>query len=474
MTQTTFWQPRKEVYYRWDCQWYQGDTQKGFTSSFGPITNAIVGKSHTLATTATPSPTFVFRLPQELLDRIVDYLHNDKRALLSASTVSWAWLSSCRYHLFRVLAVSGTMFDKISPFPQFLRIVPQIGYYTRHLSLAVRTGPSLDIAGFQHILMSCPQLKILHLNSFLGREISGMITRPPMFKLKTLIFDDDTCNSPNKHFLTGFALILQLFYAIDELHFRIPNMPLVWSATPSPPDRPIPIDELEEMVPNPGFIRIKRIITSDTDPEYGGPTPFGSFMQILRRAMVATSEDLTSFKAENWLLRNPELLRPILNEAENLTHLTLTLSIRYQQDIWQNLNLKACKHLTSIHLCIVLGAVGPFAYFGRIGPFDGDLLGTLTTLTSEVVHLSIQLEVKGQSKHNVWRAVQHSKWSDFDEHIPVHLPRLQTFTMYFSGMFWDRGEDGPFRVCMPKYIRGEMSMAARRGILRLDAIDTSS
>lgn len=173
--------------------------------------------------------------------------------------------------------------------------------------------------------MSSPNLTTLELDAFLGEEISGGVgTRPPMFQLDTLILDDSTCNGTNKYFLRNFALILGLFSEIGKLRFRIPNMPLV--AGDTPPDHPVAQEVLEELVPNPGFVRIREVVTSDTDPEYGGPTPFGSFMQILHRSMKP--ENLVSFKVENWLLRNPDLLRPILNDAVNLTHLTLTISIR--------------------------------------------------------------------------------------------------------------------------------------------------
>src|SRR5215471_17388021 len=39
-------------------------------------------------------------LPQELIDHIVDFLHNDKQALIACSLISQAFLSASRFHLF--------------------------------------------------------------------------------------------------------------------------------------------------------------------------------------------------------------------------------------------------------------------------------------------------------------------------------------------------------------------------------------
>jgi hypothetical protein len=45
------------------------------------------------------SPIF----PQELCDVIIDYLHDDKLALIACSTVCKNWLPSCRFHLYSTI-----------------------------------------------------------------------------------------------------------------------------------------------------------------------------------------------------------------------------------------------------------------------------------------------------------------------------------------------------------------------------------
>jgi len=43
------------------------------------------------------------RLPQELHDMVIDYLHDDKLSLFSCSLVAWPWTLSARYHLFSAI-----------------------------------------------------------------------------------------------------------------------------------------------------------------------------------------------------------------------------------------------------------------------------------------------------------------------------------------------------------------------------------
>ena len=65
-------------------------------------------------------------LPQELIDNIVDHLHDDKKSLSSASTISHSWLLSCRFHLFRCIHIKRSRVSPIDDFAQFLETSPSI------------------------------------------------------------------------------------------------------------------------------------------------------------------------------------------------------------------------------------------------------------------------------------------------------------------------------------------------------------
>lgn len=82
------------------------------------------------------------RLPPELIDLIIDYLHEDKPALHNFALVSRRWLRSTRYHLFhhvRVLASEDSA-RAFVPFVHFLEHNPHIGPFIRELELCGNEG----------------------------------------------------------------------------------------------------------------------------------------------------------------------------------------------------------------------------------------------------------------------------------------------------------------------------------------------
>ena len=54
------------------------------------------------------------RLPQELTDYIIDFLHDNPRTLKQASLVSKAWLECSRYHLFKTLSIKYSHITNLS------------------------------------------------------------------------------------------------------------------------------------------------------------------------------------------------------------------------------------------------------------------------------------------------------------------------------------------------------------------------
>lgn len=81
------------------------------------------------------------RLPPELVDIIIDHLHNDKRSLAACSLVCKEWRSSARYHLFANITLKPTEAKD----PDFLTSAPKVVPFIRHLHLDYR---SLGFPGF--------------------------------------------------------------------------------------------------------------------------------------------------------------------------------------------------------------------------------------------------------------------------------------------------------------------------------------
>ncbi|KAI0708739.1 hypothetical protein C8T65DRAFT_576262, partial [Cerioporus squamosus] len=76
------------------------------------------------------------RLPAEVTDSILDYLHDDRPTLRTCSLVSRSWLPSCRYHLFSEVVVRSADHPlTLSSFLEFLPTSPDIASYIRTLKV---------------------------------------------------------------------------------------------------------------------------------------------------------------------------------------------------------------------------------------------------------------------------------------------------------------------------------------------------
>jgi len=84
-----------------------------------------------------------FPLPQELVDHVLDHLHDDPLTLSSCSLVCHSWLPTTRYHLFSTVAFRPRLSD--SPIGQpvelcprlheILLVNPNLARYIRHLEI---------------------------------------------------------------------------------------------------------------------------------------------------------------------------------------------------------------------------------------------------------------------------------------------------------------------------------------------------
>ncbi|RDX46357.1 hypothetical protein OH76DRAFT_1356237, partial [Lentinus brumalis] len=79
---------------------------------------------------------YTLRLPAEVTDNILDYLHDDRPALRTCCLVSRSWLPSCRYHLFSEVVVRSADHPlSLSNFLEFLPTCPDVTSYIRTLKV---------------------------------------------------------------------------------------------------------------------------------------------------------------------------------------------------------------------------------------------------------------------------------------------------------------------------------------------------
>jgi hypothetical protein len=109
------------------------------------------------------------RLPAELTDIIVDFLHDDEEALASCSLVCRDWLAAARYHVFKELLLHPWNIEA------FVNLIAQ---------------PSATVVPYIHDLV-IDQVKIRHLDLF---EAMFLRLRPFEFLRRLELWNIRWCN----------------------------------------------------------------------------------------------------------------------------------------------------------------------------------------------------------------------------------------------------------------------------------------
>ena len=95
----------------------------------------------------TPPVHHPMVLPPELLDHIVDYLHDDRQALRNCSLTCRALVASARFHLFQRVKIDNGNFVRATSI--FAGSTSYLADYVRHLSLEL--GIPLGGSSFAHL-----------------------------------------------------------------------------------------------------------------------------------------------------------------------------------------------------------------------------------------------------------------------------------------------------------------------------------
>jgi hypothetical protein len=178
------------------------------------------------------------QLPPELIDAILDHLHDDKRALSACSLVHTTWTHTARYHLFADVRIDVGRMNGLRLLQPGSAAIP----YIRHLRIMVNVGrpfwnetlPSL--AGFeriQSVSIAClpwgfmkPRARSAFLNHF------ATATRLCLYKTNTT--------------LTSLAHMITAFSRLDTLVInQIYPSRLVVLQSPPPESTPRNLHALE-------------------------------------------------------------------------------------------------------------------------------------------------------------------------------------------------------------------------------------
>jgi hypothetical protein len=99
-------------------------------------------------------------LPPELIDRVIDFLHNDPKALAACSLVASSWIATSRYHRFsRVKLICPNDWTKLD---RLVEISPTVVHYIRAVATDITnnapsakwTAAFTSFTSLEHITMS--------------------------------------------------------------------------------------------------------------------------------------------------------------------------------------------------------------------------------------------------------------------------------------------------------------------------------
>ena len=120
------------------------------------------------------------RVPFELSDYIIDYLHANSEALSACALTCRAWAPAARFHLFHSVVLPNS--DYATPFQQLLDSAPELGCYVRQLT----------VAKFVDTAKATPT-HALQLPTAVERALPQIFTRLPSLRTLSLSHVDMKC-----------------------------------------------------------------------------------------------------------------------------------------------------------------------------------------------------------------------------------------------------------------------------------------
>ena len=165
------------------------------------------------------------KIPPEIVDQIIDYVHDDVKTLAACSLIARDWVPSTRLHLFAKLSLLSV--HEVARFTEFDSFAPNILYYCQELSIGTNnkfdypsTPGFLPFVGTPPLTISeridrFASLHTLHFRGFPSGVKGGLIS--PLVdiseKITTITFTDSSLESCH-----DLWKILRLFPNLEHVH----------------------------------------------------------------------------------------------------------------------------------------------------------------------------------------------------------------------------------------------------------------
>lgn len=289
-------------------------------------------------------PCYILRLPQELLDAIVDCLRKDKRALAHCALTMRSWLHRSRRHLF-----DNTTTRKPGSLFEFLRDAPSsVTNSMRFLTLRFYDGNHLDLRVLVEAMSKMPSLDQLWMRHFYSMTIplAHPITALSANKLIILVLDRASLNA------LELATLVSLFPSLLDLYIET-------DCSISPQGAEEANGDVKQALAK---IKLTKLAfgsrTYDQQP----------VLDVLRMTSSLDSGTITSlelnFLQDRWLYTAKRALKEY---GSHLEHLAVDLTYWIEEDTdnpLKGLGLSACQNLK--HLRVDLGSASKITWLRAI------------------------------------------------------------------------------------------------------------
>ncbi|KAH8088993.1 hypothetical protein BXZ70DRAFT_1042373 [Cristinia sonorae] len=374
-------------------------------------------------------------VPQELVDIVIDNLHDDKHALKTCSLVAPHWLHSSRLHLWHDLDVAVSEQPRsFHAFDEFLKTAPVIGSYVRNVRF--QHGRTVVLEPFAFFTAGPrPQSRIA------ADHLASILAKLP--RLKSLLLDTVSIGGSDTHRLQTSLRPYQLhsvtltnvrieqsdyagkyLFDIFTLFSRVKHLRLRNLSTSFFPDpfRPFRLDAIGPSVdPHRLHVESLALDMSITTREYA---------DVIHRSLDCNQ--LSSLSATCMQIDELPLVGRIIHDAAaTLTHFEFNLRNSIVDDMptrsdWRELHLSTCTALTSLVLHFTLeGYPGSAPISQAIWTQVVDLLNTLPS-ASPLASLSFNIVFLGDSEDEQLGSLD---WGGFRE-------ALRRFYKLTSMEFW--------------------------------------
>lgn len=155
---------------------------------------------------------YIMRLPQELLDAIVDCLRKEKRALANCAATMRRWLYRARRHLFDNISIKH-----VHAFFAFLQTAPQsVTGNIKFLTLRLHEDHHLDLRTLASALAKMPALDQLWIRHASSMTIPDAVSTsvPRIAQLDILVIDRSTLSA------VELATFISLFPSVTDLYIE--------------------------------------------------------------------------------------------------------------------------------------------------------------------------------------------------------------------------------------------------------------